>query len=142
MKGKSTIHNMFIMQDNDSIMYGLFCIDFIEFMLAGNHLLVEIKHNDLMSEKHKKKCRYLKYVEHLLILASTLTGCISISAFASLVCVPVGITSSAVGLQICAFTAGIKKCQSIIKKKKREHDKGVLLVKTKINTIEILISKF
>ena len=32
-----------------------------------NYLLDEIKHNDLMTEKYKKTCKYLKYVEHLLI---------------------------------------------------------------------------
>ena len=35
-----------------------------------NNFLEETKHNDLMSEKYKKTCQYLKYVEHLLILAS------------------------------------------------------------------------
>ena len=33
-----------------------------------NYLLDEIKHNDLMSEKYKKTCKYLNYVEHLLFL--------------------------------------------------------------------------
>ena len=61
-----------------------------------NYLLQEIKHNDLMSEKYKKICKYLNFVEYLLILVWTVTGCVSISVFASLVCVPVGITSSAV----------------------------------------------
>ena len=88
-----------------------------------NYLLDEIKHNDLMSQKYKKTCNYLNYVEHLLILASTTTGCVSISAFASLGCVPVGITSSAVGIKICAITAGNKKYKPIIKKKKKKHDK-------------------
>ena len=39
------------------------------------------------------------------------------SAFASLVGIPVGIASSAVGVKICAITSLIKK--SIIKKKRR-----------------------
>ena len=43
-----------------------------------------------MSEKYKKTRKYLNYVQHLLILVSTVTGCVSIAAFASLVCVPVG----------------------------------------------------
>ena len=72
-----------------------------------------------MSGTYKKTCKYLNYVEHLLILVSTVTGCISISAFASLVCVPVGITSSAVGIQICAVAARIEKYKSIKKKKKK-----------------------
>ena len=44
-----------------------------------------------MSGKYKKSCKYLKYAEHLLILASVVTGCISISAFASLDAIPVGL---------------------------------------------------
>ena len=106
-----------------------------------NYLLEEIKHNDLMSEEYKKTCKYLNSVEQLLILVSTVTGCISVSAFASLVCVPVGITSSAVGTNICALTAGIKKYLLIIEKKKKKLDKIVLLGKDKLNTIEVLISK-
>ena len=70
-----------------------------------------------MSEKSKKTWKYLNYVEHLLVLASTVPGCVLISAFASLVCAPVGITSSAVGIKICVIIAGIKKHQLIIEKK-------------------------
>ena len=62
-------------------------------------------------------------------MASTVTGCISISALASLVGISIGITSSVVGLKICVITEGIKKYKSIIKKKK--HDKIVLLGKFK-----------
>ena len=94
-----------------------------------------------MSEKYKKTCKYFNYVECLFILASTITSCVSISAFASLVYVLVVIRSSAVGIKICKMTAGIKKYKSIIKKKKKEHDKIVLLGKDKLNTIEILIFK-
>ena len=57
-----------------------------------NYLLKEIKHNDLMTEKYKKTL-YLNYVEHLLILASTITSCVSGSAFTSFVCVSVGVIS-------------------------------------------------
>ena len=92
-----------------------------------------------MNKKHKKTCKYLDYVEHLLILVSTVTGCVSISAFTSLVVAPVGITSSAVGMKMYAITAGIKKYKSIIKKKKQKHDEIVLLGKAKLNTIEVLI---
>ena len=57
---------------------------------ARNHLLEKINHNDLMIEKYKKTCRHSNYVQHLLVLVSTDTGCVSISAFGSLVCVSVG----------------------------------------------------
>ena len=48
----------------------------------------------------KKVCRVLNYIDHTLIVISTITGCVSISAFASLVGIPIEITSSAIGLNI------------------------------------------
>ena len=58
-----------------------------------------------MSKKHKKACATLNYIEHFLILCSTITGGVSISAFASLVCITIGIMSSAIGLKICTIAA-------------------------------------
>ena len=74
----------------------------------------------------------------MLILALTITGCVS--AFASLACVPVGITSSAVWIRSCVITTGIKKCKSIIKQKKEKHNRIVLLVKDELITFEVVIS--
>ena len=70
-----------------------------------NYFLEEIKQNELMSKKHKKVCTTLNYIEHFLVLASAITGCISISAFASLIGIPIGVRSSAIGLKLCAITA-------------------------------------
>ena len=98
-----------------------------------------------MSEKYQKTCKYSckhsNYVEHLVILAATVTSCVSISAFSSLICVPVGIMSFSVRTKTWAITAGIKNCKSIIKKKSKKHNKIVLLGKDTLNTIEVLISK-
>ena len=90
--------------------------------------------NELMSRKHKKVYATLNYIEHFLILVSKIIGCIQISAFATLLGIPIGITSSSIELKICAITAGIKKYNSIIKKKKTKHDKLVLLAKSKLNS--------
>ena len=54
--------------------------------------------NELMSKKQKNVCTTLNYFEDFLILASTVSGCVSISAFASLVGIPIRIMSSAIGL--------------------------------------------
>ena len=70
-------------------------------------------------------------------MASTVTGSVSVSAFAALVGISVGITSSAVGIKICAKTAGIKRYKSTIKKKKKKHEKIVLLAKTNLNSIVV-----
>ena len=97
-----------------------------------------------MSGKYKKTCKYLNYVGNLLIIASTFNAWVSISALASLVWVPVGTMSSAVGIKICPTVAVIKKSKLIIKKKIKKHDKIVgndKFGKDKLNTIEVLISK-
>ena len=96
-----------------------------------------------MSKKHKKVCRVLNYTEHLLIVISTITGCVSISAFASLVGILIRISSSKIRLKICVISAGIKKYKLLIKKKKKKkkYDKIALLAKSKLNSIEVLISK-
>ena len=51
--------------------------------------------------------------------------------------IPIGITSSTIGLKICAIAAGVN---SLIKRKKKKHNKIVLSVKSK-NTMQVLISK-
>ena len=61
---------------------------------------------------------------YLLILVSTVTGSVSISAFASLVAILIGIACSAVGLKICAITAEIKKYETIVNKKQKKKKKG------------------
>ena len=66
----------------------------------------------------------MNYIDHTLIIISTITGCVSISAFVSLVGITIGSTSSETELEICIITAGIKNYKSVNKKKK--HDKIVL----------------
>ena len=71
--------------------------------------------NELMSKKYKEVCRVLSYIDHLLIV---ITGCVSISAFASLVGTPLGIMISAIGLKIFVIAA-IKNYKSINKESLR-----------------------
>lgn len=88
-------------------------------------------------------CTALNYIEHLLILASFVTGCFSVSVFAFLSDISIGINSSAVEWKNCRkkITAGIKKCKPIIMKKKRKHGKTVLWAKTEINSTKFLTSR-
>ena len=94
-----------------------------------------------MSKKHKKVCITLNYIKYILTLACKVTGCISISAFASLFCISMRITNSAIGLKVCAKAARIEMYKSIIKKKKNKHDKIALSAKSELNSLEVLISK-
>ena len=69
-----------------------------------NYFLEGIEQNEFMSRKYKKVSVTLNYIEHFLILASTIAGCFSISGFTSLIGIPIGITSSAIRLENCAFS--------------------------------------
>ena len=73
-----------------------------------------------MSRKHKTFCTSLNYIEHFLI---------------SLLGIPIVNTSYAIGLKIFAKTTETKRYKSIIGKKKKKHDKIVLLAKSKSNSI-------
>ena len=44
-------------------------------------------------------------------------------------------------IKFCAIAAGIKKYKSIIKKKRKKYNRTVLPAKTKLNTIEVFVSK-
>ena len=83
----------------------------------------EINQNELKNKKHKNDYRDLNYIGHLLILISTVTRCVSISAFFfffSLIGIPIEIASSAIWLKFCVITARINNYKSIIKKKKKK----------------------
>ena len=113
-----------------------------EFRLKKNrwNKKLKINQNELMSKKDKMICRVLNYIKESLIAIAAITA-IFIYIFVSLVGILIGITSSAIVLKIWAITAGIKKYKSIIKKKRKRHDKILLLAKYKLNSIEVLISK-
>ena len=105
-----------------------------------NYLSEKINQNDLMSKKHKKVYTVLNCIEHQLFFIFTVSGYVSISAFA-LAGIHIGIISSVIEIKICVITAGIKKYKSIIKTEKKKHDKIVLLAKSKLNRVEALTSK-
>ena len=46
------------------------------------YLLRRTRHNDLMSEKHKKVCRTLNYFDPFLVFVFAVSEYVSISAFA------------------------------------------------------------
>ena len=99
------IYNYFknIVEENKSQEFRLKNID-----EARNYFFKELKQNELMSRKRKKVCITLNYTENLLILASTITGCISIYVFASLLSISIRGTSSTIGLKICAKLQELK----------------------------------
>ena len=58
-----------------------------------------------MSKKNKDVSLILNYTEKLFIEPFAIIRCISISAFASLPVIPIGIASYVIGLKVYAITA-------------------------------------
>ena len=94
--------------------------------------------NELMSRKHKKVCTTLNYIQHFLISASAITH---VFKFMLLLLYSYTNYEFYNRIKICAIAAGIKKDKSIIKKKKKKHNKIEFLPRSKLNSIEVLISK-
>ena len=94
-----------------------------------NYFIQEINQNGLLSKRYKNFCTALSYTEHLLILASAVTGCFSTFVFTSLVGLSIIIATSTIGYEICAITSGIKNNKSVIKERKKKLDKLVCLAK-------------
>ena len=72
----------------------------------------------IVSKKYKNIFMALSYIEQLLILLSTVTVCVSISAFVSVAGICMDLDSSAVELKIRVITVKIKKYKLINKKKR------------------------
>ena len=65
-----------------------------------------MENNDLIGKKHKRTCTNLKCFESSFLFISVVAGYLYIYGFASLVGIPIKITSSATEFSI---TAGIRK---------------------------------
>ena len=76
-----------------------------------------------------------------LIVLSATTGGVSIISFTSIVGAPVGISSAGYTLIFSLTTGIIKKLLSITRNKEKKHDKILMLAKSKLNSIETLISQ-
>ena len=96
---------------------------------SKHYFVEEMEKNKLMIKMQKKIFTILNCTGQFLILVYAVTGCISISTFASLLGIPMEIDRSATRLKVCSITAEVKKYMSIIKKKIKKHNKIVLFSK-------------
>ena len=62
INNNSITHNIFIIQSNDSIIFGFYCVAFKEYMIAGKNLLNYANLFSPNSSKHNGniKCKYFK----------------------------------------------------------------------------------
>ena len=106
-----------------------------------NYFYQEIKQRKLCSKKLSKYVAAFDYIDKILTVLSAATGGVSICSFTSVVGAPVGTASSSFTLIFSLRTGIVKKLLSITRKKKKKHDKILMLAKSKLNSIETLVSQ-
>ena len=106
-----------------------------------NYFHQEIKQRKLCSKKLIKYVATFDYIGKILIFLDATSGGVSIILFTSVVGAPVGIASAILPSIFSPTTGIIKKLLSITRNKKEKHDKILMLAKSKLNSIETLISQ-
>ena len=81
------------------------------------------------------------YIDQASIVSGAASGGVSIISFTSIFGAPVGIASASFTLFFPLTTGIVKKLLNITRKKKKKHDKILMLAKNKLNSIETLISQ-
>ena len=76
-----------------------------------------------------------------MIVLSAASGGVSIISFTSIIGALVGIESASFTLIFSITTGTVKKLLNITRNKKKKHDKISMLAKSKLNSIETLISQ-
>ena len=106
-----------------------------------NYFHQEINKKKSYSKKLSKYITAFDYLEKIINVLSATTGGVSIISFTSIFGAPVGIASASFTLIITLTTGILKKLLNIARNKKKKHDKILMLAKSKLNSIETLISQ-
>ena len=103
----------------------------------------EINQRKLCSKRLSKYVTAFDYIDKILIVLSATSNGVCIISSASVVGAPVGgITSTSFTLIFSLATVIIKILLSITRNKKKKHDKILMLAKSKLDSIETLVSQF
>ena len=105
-----------------------------------DYFIAEIKKRELMSKKLSKYISFFDYFDKSLIVLSVTSDSISIASFATVIGIPVGITSASLSLPFSLCTGLVKKLLKATRNKKKKHNKTVMLARSKLNSIESKIS--
>ena len=106
-----------------------------------NYFIEEINQRKSCSKKLSKYVAAFDYIDKILIVLSATTGGVSICSFTSIVGAPVRIASASFTLIFSLSTGITKKLLNIARKKKKKHNKILMVAQSKLNSIETLISQ-
>ena len=101
----------------------------------------EINQRKSCSKTLNKYVAVFDYIDQALIVLSATSSGASIISFKSIVRTPVGIANASFTLIFSLTTGIVKKLLNITRNKKKKHDKILMLTKSKLNSIETLISQ-
>ena len=105
-----------------------------------NYFHEDINQRKSWSKKLSKYITAFDYIDEILIVLSATTGRVSVCSFTSVVGAPVGIESANFTLIFPITSEIVKKLLSMTRNKKKKHDKVIMLTKSKLNSIETLVS--
>ena len=100
----------------------------------------EIKERKDIIKKLNKYLVTFDYVNKIFITLSASFGTLSIASYASVVGIPAGITGASLTLVFTIGTGISKSLLKLTKKRKKKHNKIIILAKNKLNTIDTLLS--
>ena len=100
----------------------------------------EIKERKDIIKKLNKNLVSFDYHDKIFITLSASFGTLSIVSYAAVVGIPVGIAGSSLTLIFTIGTGINKSLLQLNKKRKKKHNKIITLAKSKLNTIETLLS--
>ena len=106
-----------------------------------NYFHQKINQRKSCSKKLSKYATAFDYIDKILIVLSATSSGVCIISSASVVGAPVGIASASFTLIFSLTTGIVKKLLNITRNKKKKHDKILMLAKSKLNSIETLVSQ-
>ena len=106
-----------------------------------NYFIKKINQRKSCSKKLNKYITTFDYIDKILVGLSATTGGVSIISFSSVTGAPVGIASASFTLIFSLTTGIVKKLLNITRNKKKKHDKILMLAKSKLSSIDTLISQ-
>ena len=112
-----------------------------EIIEIENYFHQEINQRKSRSKKLNKYVTAFDYIDKILIVLSATSSGVCIISSASLVGPPIGIASGSFTLIFFLTTEIIKTLLSITRNKMKKHDKILMLPKSKLHSIETLVSQ-
>ena len=106
-----------------------------------NYFYQEINQRKSCSKKLNKCVTTFDYLDKILIVLSSTSSRVLIISFTSIVGAPVGIARASLTLIFSLTIRIVKKLLNKTRNKKKKHDKILMLAKSKLNSIETLISQ-